>query len=150
MKLCRDCQELKPLDAFYKCEANKDGKTTYCKVCQKARVKASYDADPASHIRRVYAVKAKRFAESPGLRRAVRLWNHVYMRSANLACMSITDFVPICREADKKGPDYVLDHIIPLRHPEVCGLHVPWNLRVVKRETNLKKGNGFVTCWNRT
>lgn len=44
----------------------------------------------------------------------------------------------------------MLDHIIPLRHPEVCGLHVPWNLRVVKRETNLKKGNRFVTCWNRT
>lgn len=147
MKLCRDCHETKPLDAFYKCAANKDGKTAYCKGCQKARVKATYDADPAGQVRRAYAVKAKRFAETPGLRRAVRLWNHVYMRSVNLACMSVADFVPICQKADAKGPGYVLDHIVPLKHQNVCGLHVPWNLRVVKRKTNAKKSSRFTTDW---
>jgi hypothetical protein len=39
------------------------------------------------------------------------------------------------------GERYVVDHIIPLLNDSVCGLHLPWNLRVMTQEENLKKSN---------
>ena len=39
------------------------------------------------------------------------------------------------------GKQYVLDHIVPLNHPRVCGLTVPWNLQIILKTANDSKGN---------
>jgi 5-methylcytosine-specific restriction endonuclease McrA len=127
-----------------KSEASKAAGRRYYEK-NKATVKARANArPPEERHRHKYAYKLK----NPELYKAltsVRKRRHrdatpkwittgqkLAMRQLYLQAMELTKLT---------GERYVVDHIVPLISDEVCGLHVPWNLRVITQEENLKKSN---------
>lgn len=67
------------------------------------------------------------------------------LRQGNLSQLFKKDLDEIYRTRDRvsteTGVAHHADHMIPLNNPIVCGLHVPWNMRVITAEENLRKGN---------
>ena len=45
------------------------------------------------------------------------------------------------RLTEATGERHEVDHVVPLHSPVVSGLHVPWNMRVISKEENNRKGN---------
>lgn len=45
------------------------------------------------------------------------------------------------RLTEETGVLHTLDHDVPLNHPAVCGLSVPWNIKIIPWAVNCSKGN---------
>ena len=86
-------------------------------------------------------------AEPAWLSRHIR---SAYIRAAVLASPEWLDRAAmrlLCDQADalerQTGVAHVCDHIVPLNHPNVCGLNVPWNVAVVPHAVNAYKSNRY-------
>jgi hypothetical protein len=78
---------------------------------------------------------------------AARRRIHKYKSSANLTEDQIQQMRDIYWHARDlsavTGEPYEVDHIIPIRGANVCGLHVPWNLQILPRDLNRAKRNQY-------
>jgi hypothetical protein len=161
MKQCTKCKETKPLTEFRKHKSTKDKLTTYCKPCLTAQVKG-WVSDNKNYLRdwnAEYRLKAKET-----LRENAKRWrqNNKGKKNADTALrfaskmqrtpkwltkeqkQQIKDFYVMAADLEKIFPwMQCVDHIVPLRGKEVCGLHVPWNLQILSAKENMEKGNRY-------
>ncbi len=89
------------------------------------------DMDPeqkAKHVNRVRLRQEK-------IKQATPIWaNQDVILAYYIVCQNMTKI---------EGINYEVDHIIPIQHPLVCGLHVENNLQIITEEENISKSNKF-------
>lgn len=102
----------------------------YQEVREETIKKAIAYAKKNSHI-----LSLKRAARKRRVKKATPIW-------ANMAHVEL--FYKIARQDQiDTGIKMHVDHIIPLQHPLVCGLHNEHNLQILTGERNCSKGNKF-------
>jgi len=138
MKICPKC---KKHSEFYRNKARRDGLAVYCKVCMAEIRKAHYDSvkntEEFKKGRAKYAANYLKNNRSIQYAKNRQREINQIVRSFRHERYIINKFYEDC----PKG--HHVDHIIPLKHPLVCGLHVTANLQYLTAFDNDSKGNRF-------
>jgi hypothetical protein len=150
-KLCNRCSNFKPLSDFYK--VNKGANyCSHCKTCDKLKC----SSHRAKNNGKVYKkLRSEQYLKNKERENELRkLWDQSNRRQKNALCAkyrakklnaTIGNYENEIEALYKECPKgYHVDHIVPLQGENVSGLHVPWNLRIITAEENLKKGNRLV------
>lgn len=67
-----------------------------------------------------------------------------YMLNAKIKSLNEFDDLYLIEYYDlAKRRGLEVDHIIPIKHDKICGLHVPWNLQMLTRSENARKNNKY-------
>ena len=151
---CIECAKLTSIRDTEKRNASKRAKRAIPEEKKKiaAARKAHYEANRDAIAARRSEIYAKR---QPEMRERTRKWhkenrgkvNAIYARrqlakrNATPPWADLDAISAIYEEAARLG--YHVDHIIPIQHKLVCGLHVPANLRAIPPLENLRKKNRF-------
>ncbi len=155
MLTCNNCDERKPKEAFSKLSSCSRGYQYKCKSCMKLiqrawEIKNRSIKNSRQNARRAadrYTTNLKAKLYSDKNRPKIRKQKCAAQAKRKCAKLNAT---PAWADLEKikhiyKGcPEgYHVDHIVPLRGRDVCGLHIPINLQYLTAAENLSKGNKF-------
>lgn len=148
MKICKICKLEKPFSEYNKSVGMKDGLRSNCKKCRSNQYfeNKEYYSRLSKDWKNKNSVKYRSYQKKydkenrknknaiEAKRRAIKLQaTPKWLNNSQL--QEIKKIYNVC----KKG--YHVDHIIPLKGKNVCGLHVPWNLQILSALKNISKGN---------
>lgn len=139
----RHVRLMRQRNAEYKCSAK--GRTTQKAYNQRHKVQIKLLA------RRIRARHRDRYRKylrdwkllNPGAHAAHGACRRAAQKQATPGWVDQAALLAIYEQAALSGKH--VDHIIPLQHPDVCGLHVPWNLQLLTPTENMSKSNKFET-----
>lgn len=137
VKECSMCNTEKPISQFHmRTRTRTDGSKykvpyAHCKTCRRK------DNRKHEHTPTGKAIKKRnRTLRDRRNRQATPKW---LTKEQKQQLADIYEHMRDCKVVT--GEDYHVDHIIPLRGENVCGLHVPWNLQVLPADVNVSKSN---------
>lgn len=128
MKWCSACMQHRPVLDFNKNRCRPDGLDTRCRPCNSLRCKGWFEQNG---IKRRPANAARQSARRAVQRRRAPWYDSQAVKK-------------LYAEAEARraaGEDVHVDHVVPLRSPLVCGLHVQTNLAILEAGPNRAKGN---------
>lgn len=163
-KVCTGCKEMLPREAFCKTGKTPNSISAKCRKCKSSEARAwnikNKDRSNATCLkykkRNPHIGNAWRNKNREHLNAYMRDWrksnpDYFFYRGGYRAGKSrpawakkhaIDAIYELAKKrTEKTGVIFEVDHIIPIRHPNVCGLHVENNLRVIPRFDNRSKGN---------
>lgn len=139
VKECSLCGVEQPMSQFHmRTRKRKDGSTykvpySHCKTCRRADNK-KHEQTPTGKATK----KRNRSAYDRRNRQATPSWLTSEQKQDIAA---IYEHMRDCKAVT--GEDYHVDHIVPIRGENVCGLHVSWNLQVMPADVNISKSNSL-------
>lgn len=174
-KFCHRCKITKPKLEFYKDKSRSDGLYSYCKICTKTHVKkwqinnseknnlrsrewtknnlekkkksasdwVNRNKEQHSKCCKNWKLNNKGKINSYGSKRRATKLNATPL-FANL--IEIEKIYAKSAKMRSNGIPVEVDHIIPLIGKNVCGLHVHWNLQIIDKTENRRKGNKLIYC----
>lgn len=141
IKTCTMCGIEKPISQYHtRTRKRSDGSRykipyAHCKECRRAtNRKHEHTPEGKARKKRNNALRDRRN------RQATPKW---LTKEQKQQIVNIYEHMRDCRATT--GEDYHVDHIIPLRGENICGLHVPWNLQVLPADVNVSKSNEIDT-----
>jgi hypothetical protein len=136
VKVCSTCKEEKPLSQYNirtRKRKNHSYKVPYssCKTCRNTSLK-QYEKTTEGRTKKR---KRSRMYDRRS-RQATPKW---LTKEHKQQIVDTYELMRDCRAIT--GEDYHVDHIVPLKGENICGLHVPWNLQVLPAYVNISKSN---------
>ena len=173
-KTCACCKLELPIENFSKSSTRKSGLHCYCKPCENEKSRAQYakhkarkdaqnkrwyeqnkesrrltqyawvnenrdkmsEINKRNHKKYPWKSNAKAMKRNAAKIKATPIWANQTRIQCYYSLAAMFN-----KNTEQK---WHVDHIVPLRGKNVCGLHVDYNLRVIPAIENMKKGNRYV------